>query len=115
MLSEESVAVLVANGAEEDNATVASVGDDDIGAGDRSRNDSAGEEELVPAAPAASERLEASLLTDATEDLQTVAVAFRHNDVARLGVNELRVVDETATVARRSPFVLRAKQKHVYD
>ena len=111
VLLEVSVSVLVALRPEEDDPAVPGVRHDDVGASNRSGDHTAWVEELILAVASPPEGLEARLLADAAEDLQTVAVAFRHDYVARLGVQELRIVGETATVAGGSPLVLRTKQK----
>ena len=110
VLLKVAMAVLVALRSEEDDATITGVRHHDVGAGNRSRDDTARKEELVLVVATPPERLEPSLLADATEDLQAVTVAFRHDDVARLGVEELGVVGEAASVAGGSPLVLRMEQ-----
>ena len=95
-----TVAETVGEDAISADAAVAGVSDDDgcrLFVGCRHPG---GTEELASAVTTSAERHEARLAPGRVEDLDAVVVAFRHDDVARLGVDAFRIDGQRPTNAR---------------
>ena len=60
--------------------------------------------ELVVPVPHAALGLKPSLVTDTVEDLQSVAVSFRDDDISAFGVDEPGVVGQGSSVSCVSPL-----------